>query len=105
MVREERMIKLLMSWDIVQGRESEYFEFVLKEWAPGLQQLGIETNEVWFTVYGDCPQILVSSLARDADTARQALASDDWKRLEKRLKEYVTGFSHKMIPAGVGFQL
>jgi hypothetical protein len=99
------MIKLLMSWDIVQGRESDYFEFVVKEWAPGLQKLGIETHEVWFTVYGDCPQILVSGLARDAATARNALASTEWKDLESRLKEYVTDFEHKMIPAGVGFQL
>jgi len=99
------MVKLLMSWDIVQGREAEYFEFVVKEWAPGLQKLGIETNEVWITVYGDCPQILVSGLARDAATARGALASDEWKQLESRLLEYVTDFERKLIPAGVGFQL
>ena len=99
------MVKLLMSWDIVQGRESEYFEFVVKEWAPGLQKLGIETHEVWFTVYGDCPQILVSGLARDVGTVRSALASADWQRLSAKLQDYVTDFAHKVIPAGVGFQL
>jgi hypothetical protein len=99
------MVKVLMTWDIVQGRESEYFEFVVKEWAPGLQKLGIETHEVWFTVYGDCPQILASGLARDVETARRALTSDEWKRLRGRLQEFVTDFTHKVIPAGVGFQL
>ncbi|HLF29217.1 MAG TPA: hypothetical protein VJG32_23055 [Anaerolineae bacterium] len=99
------MVKLLMSWDIIQGRESEYFEFVVKEWAPGLQKMGIETHEVWFTVYGDCPQILASGLARDVATVRGALASPDWQRLEGRLKEFVTDFEHKVIPATGGFQL
>ena len=99
------MVKLLMSWDIVPGRESEYFEFVVKEWAPGLQKLGIETSEVWFTVYGNCPQILMNGLAQDAATVRQVLASPEWKKLETKLKEYVSDFSHKMVPATGGFQL
>jgi len=99
------MVKVLMSWDIVQGRESEYFEFVVKEWAPGLQKLGIETHEVWFTVYGDVPQILVSGLARDIAAAHKALHSSEWQRLEGRLLEYVTGFKHKVIAASGGFQL
>jgi len=99
------MVKVLMSWDIVQGHESEYFEFVVKEWAPGLQKLGIETHEVWFTVYGDVPQILMSGLAHDAAAARKALTSPEWKRLEDRLMQYVTDFKHKVIPASGGFQL
>jgi hypothetical protein len=99
------MVKLLMSWDIMPGRESEYFEFIVKEWAPGLQKLGIETNEVWFTVYGDCPQILTSGLARDVATVRTVLASPEWEKLETRLKEYVSDFTHKLVPAAGGFQL
>jgi len=99
------MVKLLMSWDIVPGRESEYFEFIVKEWAPGLQKLGVETNEVWFTVYGSCPQILTSGLAQDAETVRTVLASADWNKLVSRLKEYVSDFTHKLVPAAGGFQL
>ena len=99
------MVKLLMSWDIVPGRESEYFEFIVKEWAPGLQKMGIETQEVWFTVYGDCPQMLVSGLAPDAATVRSVLATPEWKHLESRLKEYVSHFAHKLIAATGGFQL
>jgi len=99
------MVKLLMSWDIMPGRESEYFEFIVKEWAPGLLKLGIETNEVWFTVFGDCPQILTSGLAKDAETARGVLGSPEWHKLVDRLKEYVNDFTHKLIPAAGGFQL
>lgn len=99
------MVKLLMSWDIVPGREPEYFEFIVKEWAPGLQKLGIETSEVWYTLYGDCEQMLVGGLAPDAAAVHKVLATPEWKRLEDRLKEYVSDFAHKLIPAKGGFQL
>lgn len=99
------MVKLLMRWDIMPGRETEYFEFIVKEWAPGLQKLGIETSDVWFTVYGECEQMLVGGLAKDAPSVRGVMASPEWKRLESRLREYVSDFEHKLVPAKGGFQL
>ena len=40
------MIRLLMQWDIKMGREQDFSEFVVREFAPRLMQLGIEPNEV-----------------------------------------------------------
>ena len=33
-------VKLLMNWDIKADRQQEYFEFVVREWVPGMQRLG-----------------------------------------------------------------
>ena len=35
-------VKLLMKWDIKQEQQQEYFEFVVREWGPGLNRLGVE---------------------------------------------------------------
>ena len=51
------MVKLLMSWDIKPGRESEYFEFVVRDYAPSMIRLGIQPTEAWYTIYGDGPQM------------------------------------------------
>ena len=51
--------KLLMTWDILPGREQEYFEFVVRDFIPGMQRLGLEVSDAWFTMYGDHPQIMV----------------------------------------------
>lgn len=59
------MIKLLMSWDIRQGKESEYFEYVVQEFAPKLMRLGIQPTEAWYTVYGNGPQILTGGVVED----------------------------------------
>ena len=99
------MVKLLMTWNILPGRESEYFEFIVKEFAPGMQKLGLRPSEVWYTVYGEYPQIMAGGLAQDVDTLRDVLASTEWHQLEEQLLDYVTDFEHKVIRANGGFQL
>jgi hypothetical protein len=99
------MVKLLMSWDIKSGREQPYFEFVVREFAPGLMRLGLQPTEAWYTVYGEGPQILTGAVAEDMDTMRRILAGDDWKQLRERLLEYVSNFAQKIINANGRFQL
>ena len=54
--------KLIMSWDITPQREQEYFEFVVREFIPGIQELGFELSDAWATIYGSQPQILVGAV-------------------------------------------
>ena len=68
------MFKLLLSWDIKPGRDQEYFEFIVREFAPGITKLGLKPTEAWFAVYGDCPQILMEGITEDLDTMRALLA-------------------------------
>ncbi len=99
------MVKLLMSWDIQSGSEAEYFQFVIQEFVPALLRLGMQPTEVWFTAYGDCPQILAGGLAPDMPTMQQIIHGEEWQELRKKLEQYVTGFEQKVIPAAGGFQL
>jgi len=99
------MMKLLMSWNIRTGREAEYFEFVVKEFAPGLMRLGLQPTEAWYTVYGDCPQILTGSVAEDMQAIRHVLSSDEGHELMDKLGGYVTDYRQKIVQATGGFQL
>ena len=99
------MVKLLMSWDINSGREQPYFEFVMQEFAPGLTRLGLQPTEAWYTIYGDCPQILTGVVASDLDTMRSILAGSEWQSLRERLLSFVTNFQSKIIRAGGNFQV
>jgi hypothetical protein len=99
------MMKLLMSWNIRTGHEAEYFEFVVKEFAPGLMRLGLQPTEAWYTVYGDCPQILTGSVAEDMQTIQHVVNSDEWRELMGKLGEYVTNYQQKIVQATGGFQL
>jgi len=98
-------IKLLMTWDILPGREQEYFEFVVREFVPGMQRLGIQPTEAWYTTYGDRPQILTGGVTETMDRMEQALGTDDWTQLRESLLEFVTNFDWKVVPASGGFQM
>lgn len=99
------MVKLLMSWDIQSGREAEYFQFIIQDFVPGLLKLGLQPTEVWFTAFGDCPQIQAGGLAPDVATIQNIVGGTDWQELRNKLEEYVTGYQQKVISAEGGFQL
>ncbi len=99
------MVKLLMSWNIKPGRESEYFEFVVQEFGPELLKLGIKPTDAWYTAYGERPQILTGGVAEDLETIRGVLATQEWRELKQKLLTYVTDYTQKIVRASGGFQL
>lgn len=99
------MIKLLMSWDIRPGKEQEYFEFVVQEFAPRLLRLGIQPTEAWYTVFGAGPQILAGGVTKDRDTLDTILVGEEWLALHKKLLDYVTNYTSKIVSHTGNFQL
>jgi hypothetical protein len=100
-------VKLLMNWDIKPNQDQEYFEFVVREWLPGVNNLGIETTWAWYTVYSrdETPQIMAEAIAEDLETMRDILQSPDWKQLHGRLLEYVNNYTQKVVRVSGDFQL
>lgn len=97
--------KLLMRWDIRSEREAEYSDFVANEFIPRINKLGLAEIQAWYTVYGECEQILISGVTQTVDQMTYILNSDEWDRLRQRLDELVDDFSTKVVPANAGFQL
>jgi hypothetical protein len=97
-------VKVLMTWDISPEHEQDYFEFVIGEWIPGIQRLGLEPVEAWATIYGNYPQIQVAMLAPDLPDAQRVLASTDWTMLRSKLFNYVRNYNFKLVDAKSGFQ-
>lgn len=98
-------VKLIMTWDIQSGREQEYFEFVVRDFLPSLQRLGMEPSDAWFTMYGRQPQILVAAQMSNAGSLQRVLSSSDWQNLNRRLLDYIENFSLKVVQARSGFQI
>ncbi len=99
------MVKLLMSWDIKPGRDSEYFEFVVREFVPGITRLGLQPTEAWFTIYGDRPQVLTGGITEDLEAMKRILISQEWQQLHDRLLEMVTNYRQKIVRATGSLQL
>jgi hypothetical protein len=98
-------VKLLMTWDILPGKEQDYFEFVVRDFIPGAQKMGMEFSDAWFTMYGSQPQILAVAQMPSINTIQKILDSTDWKELNTRLQDYVENFEYKIVQARGGFQM
>lgn len=97
--------KIIMRWNVRPETESEYFEFLVHEFIPGMNRLGIADFQVWYTAYGDCEQKLASGIAPSREHMDFALKHKDWITLQEKLQSYVDNFSQKVIPATRGFQI
>jgi hypothetical protein len=97
-------VKLIMTWDIAAEHEQEYFEFVVREFIPGVQRMGLELSDAWATVYGNQPQILVGAVLPSASKAKQILESKEWRGLFNQLQDFVINYSQKLVEAHGGFQ-
>lgn len=98
-------VKLIMTWDITPGREQEYFEFVVREFIPQVQQMGMELKDAWLTMYGDQPQIMASAQMTDLPAMQGVIDSNEWQGLINRLLDYVENYQYKIVPAKTGFQM
>lgn len=99
------MVKLLMQWDIQPGREASYLEFVTQTFTPRLGELGLELSEVWYTYWGESPQLMVGFLSESLEEMGEVLGQPEWTELQGHLQEYVTNYRQKIIPAQGPFQL
>ena len=97
-------VKLIMTWDIAPGHEQEYFEFVVREFLPGVQRMGFELSDAWATAYGSRPQILVGAVLPSITKAHQLLSTSDWKSLQNQLQDFITNYTEKIVQAREGFQ-
>lgn len=99
------LVKLLLTYNVNDGESEEYRQFVLGEFLPAVQKMGLAVTEVWLTTYGDYPERQTELVSRDEDTMWRILTSEEWQELEERLNEYVNDFGRKIVPYQPGFQM
>jgi len=98
-------MKLLMQWDIRSGRDTQYLEFIVREFVPSVARLGLEIVDAWYTLYGEKPQILVAGVASNEQVLRQIMEGPEWVKLLENLSRHVSNFQQKVIPDRGRFQL
>lgn len=99
------MVKLLMQWDIKDGRDQDFSEFVVREFAPRLMKLGIEPTEILYTIYGKGPQMYTSVVVENQNKLNEILQSEAWGKLHSKLQTYITNYSQKVVEDKGRFQL
>ena len=97
-------VLLLLTYDPVPERQEAYFRYVLGEFVPTLERIGLSLQGTWHTAYGSYPLRLATFSAPDLTTLRGILASETFQRLETRLQDYVVNYNRRIAPVRRGFQ-
>jgi hypothetical protein len=98
------MVKLLISYDPIPEVREDYFQYILGEFIPTMEKLGLTICEAWHTAYGAYPLRLTGFTAPDRDTMDQVLTSEDFKHLEQRLQAFVINYDRRVVPEKKTFQ-
>jgi hypothetical protein len=97
-------VKLLLVYDIKPHREAEYYRYVLGEFLPTLQNMGLIMVEGWHTAYGDYPMRLIAFRAQDEMVMQNVMTSDEWKAAKERLLKLVRDYEQRIVVAKNPFQ-
>ena len=97
-------VKLLIAYNIRGGSENAYRRFILEEFFPKAQALGLAPNDAWHTAYGKYPLRLIGFVADDLATLRAARTSDEWRQMIKQLETFTLNLSQRVVPFRGSFQ-
>ena len=99
------MIKLLMTWNIREGKEAEYLEFLNKEFTRLLLGMNIHPTDAWYAVWGRGPQVIAGGVAEDMATMQKALRGKEWAGLQDKLRDLAVDFKYKLVEHTGSFQI
>ncbi len=91
------MLKVVISYDMEEGREQDCQEYLVNKLAPGLANMGFQVSDVWYTVWGQSPQITSGGEIENIDQARGIFLSDDWTRLAEGMQDLTNNFEIKLV--------
>jgi hypothetical protein len=83
-------------WDVIPGKFDEYSAFVMNEYNPTLERLGINLVGGFYVVVGQGPRIIAVATVDDQNYLRKILATEDYRLISTKLQCLVWQYSSKL---------
>jgi len=96
--------KLMLFYDLRPEEKELYYQFVMTEMVPAVQNMGLYFFRVYHTLWGECPLRQAEFVAEDLATIHTVLESELWRTLESRLMEHAINYRRKIVRFRPGFQ-
>lgn len=97
--------KILMNYDIRLEARDAYYRYMLGEFVPAVQEMGIYMYMAWHTAYGNYPIRRVEFVSETLEAIQKAFQSEEWQKLEERLKRYITNYERRVVRYSDTFQI
>ena len=94
-------VKFNQYWTIVSEKREAYGKFMIKEFIPGMNSLGIHIVAGWIVLVGGYSEIFVEGMANDLELIEKALQDKKFQQLKDELLNYVKSYKTKILsPTG-----
>jgi hypothetical protein len=88
-------VKFNQYWTIISERREEYGKFIIKEYIPGMNSLGIHVVAGWSVIVGSYAEMIVESMSNDLELIEKGLKNPKFKELRENLLHYVKAYKTK----------
>ena len=94
-IRED-VVKFNQTWDLI-GDKRAYGRFVIDEFYPLLEELGIYVAQEWEVLIGDGPSIICEGRAMNISNLIPNLQSDKFQQAKQKLKGFVENYESRIL--------
>lgn len=90
-------VKFNQYWTINEDKNGEYGRFVIKEYIPGLNRLGIHVVAGWSVLVGGYSEIILEGVSSDLSMLEEALKDPKYKQLNSAMLDHVKSYKTKVL--------
>ncbi len=94
-------VKFNQYWTIISEKREQYEKYIIKEFIPGMNALGIHVVAGWMMLIGGNSEIFIEGLSSDMELIEKALRNPKFSHLKEGLLDYVKTYRTKiLVPTG-----
>jgi hypothetical protein len=94
-------VKFNQYWTIISERREPYGKFIIREFIPGLNSLGMHVVAGWSVLVGSYAEMIFESMGNDLEIIEKALKNPKYQELKDKLLTYVKSYKTKILyPTG-----
>jgi hypothetical protein len=94
---QEDTVKFNQMWDLFGDKKKQYGRYVIDEFYPLLEELGISVAREWEVLIGDGPSIICEGRAMDIGSLINNLQSKKFQQAKQKLKEFVDNYESRIL--------
>ncbi len=90
-------IKFNQTWNIISHKKEEYDQFIIDDYFPVLEELGIVVAGEWEVLIGDGPGIICEGRVSDISNLMSNLQSEKFQNSKCKLKELIETYQSRIL--------
>lgn len=90
--------KLILSWDVLPDKRTEYEQFLKEDYLPFLNQAGFLISDYWYCLFGSQPEIMIEAQILNKSEALRFVSSVEWQEINLTLQDMIENYDVKIVP-------